>query len=113
MAATVPSNPQHFSNTATCSTYGPQVPSRSRFAFPRDKESWKQLATTRMGDKTTYFAQEITNAPFLSLTHSHPQLGSDGEAQSSGLRAGIASSLATGASTQPRQISSSLPPAPV
>lgn len=78
MAATVPFNPQHFSNTATCSLYGPQVPSRSRFAFSRDKRagsSWQLLAWETGNSKKTYFAQEIRSAPFLSLTHSHPQLG--------------------------------------
>lgn len=116
MAAAVPSDLQAFHERRHLLCAQRAVPSRNGFAFSRDPKagsSWQLPTQEAENSENTYFSHEIKSAPFLSLTHIHNS-ATDGRAESSGLRAGIASSSATGACrTAQTNLFLSLPPAPV
>lgn len=116
MAAAVPSDLQAFHEHCHLLCAQLAVPSRNRFAFSRDPKagsSWQLPTQEAENSENTYFSHEIKSAPFLSLTHIHNS-ATDGRAESSGLRAGIASSSATGACCIGQtNLFLSLPPAPV
>lgn len=110
MAAAVPCDLQAFHEHCHLLCAQLAVPSRNRFAFSRDPKagsSWQLPTEEAENSENTYFSHEIKSAPFLSLTHIHNS-ATDGRAESSGLRAGIASSSATGACCIGQTISSSL-----